>query len=118
MVKVITQETFDAVVKENVEEFGLELEEARKDAIQQFIAQVFSLFSRLLTSLVLNLEPQGVDLTNIVTDGPGEGGQTHTIVVTLTNLSRELASEVGKSKFMHTNIVKCIIFKLLGTGGC
>lgn len=40
MVKVITQETFDAVVKENVEEFGLEVEEARKDAIQQFIAQV------------------------------------------------------------------------------
>ncbi|XP_046441545.1 armadillo repeat-containing protein 6-like [Daphnia pulex] len=75
MVKVITQETFDTVVKENVEEFGLELEEARKDAIQQFTAQ-------------------GVDLTNIVTDGPGEGGQTHTIVVTLTNLSKQLASEV------------------------
>lgn len=44
MVKVITQETFDAVVKENVEEFGLELEEARKDAIKQFIAQVFFFF--------------------------------------------------------------------------
>lgn len=40
MVKVITQETFDAVVKENVEEFGQELEEARKDAIEQFKAQV------------------------------------------------------------------------------
>lgn len=75
MVKVITQETFDAVVKENVEEFEMELEEARKDAIQQFIAQ-------------------GVDLTNIVTNGPGEGGQTHTIVVTLTNLSKQLDNEV------------------------
>ena len=41
MVKVISQETFDAVVKENVDEFGLDLEEARKDAIQQFKAQVF-----------------------------------------------------------------------------
>lgn len=71
MVKVITQETFDAVVKENVEEFGLELEEARKDAIKQFIAQ-------------------GVDLTNIVTDGPTEGDQTHTIVVALQNLSKLL----------------------------
>lgn len=40
MVKVISQETFDAVVKENVDEFGLDLEEARKDAIQQFKAQV------------------------------------------------------------------------------
>lgn len=71
MVKVITQETFDAVVKENVEEFGLELEEARKDAIKQFIAQ-------------------GVDLTNIVTDGPTEGDQTHTIVLALQNLSKLL----------------------------
>lgn len=40
MVKVITQETFDAVVKENVEEFGLDLKEARKDAVEQFTAQV------------------------------------------------------------------------------
>ena len=40
MVKVITQETFDAVVKENIEEFGLETEEAIKDAIEQFKAQV------------------------------------------------------------------------------
>ena len=40
MLKVISQETFDAVVKENVDEFGLDLEEARKDAIQQFKAQV------------------------------------------------------------------------------
>lgn len=40
MVKVITQETFDAVVKENVEEFGQTLEEARNDAIEQFKAQV------------------------------------------------------------------------------
>ena len=40
MVKVITQETFDAVVKENIEEFGLDVEEATKDAIDQFKAQV------------------------------------------------------------------------------
>ena len=32
MVKVITQETFDAVVKENVEEFGMEMAEAVKDS--------------------------------------------------------------------------------------
>lgn len=40
MVKVISQETFDAAVKENVEEFGMGLDEARKDAVQQFQAQV------------------------------------------------------------------------------
>lgn len=48
MVKVITQETFDAVVKENVEEFEMELEEARKDAIKQFVAQVFSLLTKII----------------------------------------------------------------------
>ena len=44
MVKVISQETFDAVVKENVEEFGLENDEAVKEAIAQFESQVFSVF--------------------------------------------------------------------------
>ncbi len=44
MVKVISQETFDAAVRENVEEFGLSLDEAKKDAIQQFEAQVFMVY--------------------------------------------------------------------------
>ena len=56
MVKVISQETFDAVVKENVEEFGLELEEARKDAIQQFKAQVFFLMIICLMNFLLVLK--------------------------------------------------------------
>ena len=43
MVRVITQETFDAVVKENIEEFGLEKEEAIKEAIAQFESQVLML---------------------------------------------------------------------------
>lgn len=46
--KKIVQETFDAVVRENVEEFDMELEEAVSDAKQQFGSQ-------------------GVDLSNIVT---------------------------------------------------
>ena len=40
MVKVISQETFDAVVKENIEEFGLDPEEATKEAVCQFESQV------------------------------------------------------------------------------
>ena len=42
MVRVISQETFDDVVKENMEEFGLSREEAIKDAIEQFESQVSS----------------------------------------------------------------------------
>nr|CAD7409337.1 unnamed protein product [Timema cristinae] len=47
MVRVITQETFDDVVKENIEEFDMSPEEALQDAVQQF-------------------EAQGVDLDNII----------------------------------------------------
>lgn len=43
MVRVINQQTFDDVVKENVEEFEMTVEEAITEAIQQFEAQV-SLF--------------------------------------------------------------------------
>jgi hypothetical protein len=40
MVRVISQETFDEVVKENIEEFYMTPEEAVKDAVRQFEAQV------------------------------------------------------------------------------
>ena len=40
MVRVISQETFDSVVKENMDDFGLEKEEAIKEAISQFESQV------------------------------------------------------------------------------
>ena len=50
MVRVITQETFDAVVKENIEEFGLEKEEAIKEAIAQFESQVLMLIINFWTS--------------------------------------------------------------------
>lgn len=40
MVRVINQQTFDDVVKENMEEFGMSVEEAIEEAVQQFEAQV------------------------------------------------------------------------------
>ena len=39
MVKKITQETFDAAVAENVQEFGMSPEDALADAIKQFESQ-------------------------------------------------------------------------------
>lgn len=35
----ITQETFDAVVRENMEEFEMEQDEALREAVQQFESQ-------------------------------------------------------------------------------
>lgn len=39
MVRVITQETYDEVVQENIKEFDMSAEEAIQDATAQFEAQ-------------------------------------------------------------------------------
>lgn len=40
MSRVITQQTFDNAVKENIDEFSMSAEEAVQDAIKQFESQV------------------------------------------------------------------------------
>lgn len=49
MAKIITQETFDETMKENIEVFSMSIEEARHETIQQF-------------------EAQGINLGNIIKD--------------------------------------------------
>lgn len=56
--KRITQETFDAVVKENIDEFEMDLDEAVSDAKQQFESQGVDL-SNLITSFVLEEGSEG-----------------------------------------------------------
>ena len=68
MVKVITQETFDAVVKENVEEFGMDTAEAVKDAKEQF-------------------EKQGINLGNIVISEKG----SQVVVTAVQDLFKQLS---------------------------
>ncbi|OXB57705.1 UNVERIFIED_CONTAM: hypothetical protein H355_008659, partial [Colinus virginianus] len=75
--KRIAQETFDDAVQENIAEFGMEPEEALKDAVQQF-------------------ESQGVDLSNIikaVRQPASENGQKqkHEVLLTLDSLGRCVA---------------------------
>lgn len=70
MVKVITQETFDAVVKENVDEFGMEMAEAIKDAREQF-------------------EKQGINLGNIVISEKG----SQVVVEAVQDLFKDLPDE-------------------------
>lgn len=43
MAKIITQDTYDEVIKENITEFSMSIDEARKETIQQFEAQVSSI---------------------------------------------------------------------------
>lgn len=54
MVRVITQETYDEVVKENMEEFDMSPEEAVKEAVAQFEAQVCILNILIRDILVKN----------------------------------------------------------------
>lgn len=49
MAKVISQETFDDVVKENIVEFSMNVDEAKQETVEQF-------------------EAQGINLTNIIKD--------------------------------------------------
>lgn len=54
MVRVITQETYDEVVKENMEEFDMSPEEAVKEAVAQFEAQVCISYIPISDILVKN----------------------------------------------------------------
>ncbi|XP_064184708.1 armadillo repeat-containing protein 6 [Anguilla rostrata] len=75
----ITQETFDAVVKENIDEFEMGPDEALNEAVQQF-------------------ESQGVDLSNIVKEVPTaatdetKDEQTHEVLQALEALQSSASS--------------------------
>lgn len=48
MVRIISQKTYDDVVRENIDEFDMSPEEAIKEAIAQFEAQVNPFFSETI----------------------------------------------------------------------
>ena len=52
MAKQITQETFDDVVRENVQEFDMTAEEALDDAVKQFESQVVE-YRKICTPKIL-----------------------------------------------------------------
>lgn len=62
MAKVITQETFDDVVKENIVEFSMSVEESREETVKQFEAQGINL-ANIIKDLNLNAD-SGVPLLN------------------------------------------------------
>ncbi|XP_028161613.1 armadillo repeat-containing protein 6 homolog [Ostrinia furnacalis] len=77
MVRVITQETYDEVVQENIDEFEMTPEEAIKEAVAQF-------------------EAQGVDLSNIIKDlalNSGDGQGVSSIVSKLKELCSRIESD-------------------------
>ncbi|XP_045506934.1 armadillo repeat-containing protein 6 homolog [Colias croceus] len=80
MVRIISQETYDEVVRENIEEFDMTPEDAIKEAVAQF-------------------EAQGVDLSNIIRDlslGPGDNHLVSITVTKLKELPRNNSEEISK----------------------
>lgn len=53
MAKVISQETYDDVIKENIIEFSMSVEESRQETIQQFEAQGINL-ANIIKDLTIN----------------------------------------------------------------
>lgn len=66
MAKVITQETFDDVVKENIVEFSMGADEAKDETVKQFEAQGINL-ANIIKDLSLN-EETGEPLLNEAID--------------------------------------------------
>ncbi len=79
MVRVISQETFDAVVRENVDDLGMAQDEAVKDAVEQFKAQ-------------------GMELSNISIPGSGAPGGDHPVLAALAKLDKALAEGDSANK--------------------
>ncbi|XP_029970043.1 armadillo repeat-containing protein 6 [Salarias fasciatus] len=94
----ITQETFDAAVRENMEEFEMEPDEALKDALEQF-------------------ESQGVDLSCIVKAVPAVASadtqeeQTHQVLLALDalRLGKDSAGEAELSAHMKCFTEQCAL---------
>lgn len=103
--KQVTQEYFDNIVKENLEEFSMPLDEALNDAIEQ-------------------LKSQNIDLTNIVKFGPHETDQLANSISKLENFVRadkldvdeEEINEIKKAvEILKEKFHKDISFRVLAT---
>ena len=107
MVRVITQETFDAAVKENREDLGMEPQEAVNEAKQQFEAQVMEQHLNLEGSNFLNDSLKGVDLSNIVLPGSDDG--SHAVVMATEALKASLKDASAKdheSAAGHCDVIR------------
>lgn len=74
MAKIISQETFDDVVKENVIEFAMSVQEAKDETVKQFEAQGINL-ANIIKDLSINEETgnpilnETIDKLKTISDG-------------------------------------------------
>lgn len=97
MAKVISQETYDEVIKENVVEFSMSVEDARDESIKQFEAQGINL-ANIIKDMTIN-EETGVPVMNEAIDALKAHAE-QTKVLEVAEVDKQLSiliSELNKS---------------------
>lgn len=96
MAKVISQETFDDAVKENIVEFEMNVEEAREETVQQFEAQGINL-ANIIKDLTIDAESGRPILNQTIERLKEMSFETEINSEKLLNLLKTLADECSKS---------------------
>ncbi|XP_054005823.1 armadillo repeat-containing protein 6 homolog [Hylaeus anthracinus] len=101
MVRVISQETYDEVVNENIEQFSMTPEEAVEDAIKQFEAQGVDL-SNIMKDLILNNDNELItsylSQLNIAIEDKNYGNVPQTLDKLRNELDKDIAYRVYAGK--------------------
>ncbi|CAG9809879.1 unnamed protein product [Chironomus riparius] len=97
MAKIIQQETFDAIIKENIVEFSMSLDEAREETISQFEAQGINL-ANIIKDLDINEETGNTILNEAIEGVKNHVESTKRLDDTQLNATLEaLIKELNKS---------------------
>ncbi|OAD53079.1 Armadillo repeat-containing protein 6 like protein [Eufriesea mexicana] len=112
MVRVISQETYNEVVNENIEQFSMTPKEAIEDAIQQFEAQGIDL-SNIIKDLILSdnneLISSYLNQINIALEDKNYGNIHHT----LDKLRNELDKDIAHRLYAEKNGAYNSLIKLM-----
>lgn len=96
MAKVISQETFDEVVKENVVEFEMNVKEAKEETVKQFEAQGINL-ANIIKDLTINEETGNPILNETIEQLKTIAGNGDVNAADLPKLLETLSKECGIS---------------------
>ena len=103
MVKRITQPTFDSVVKENMEDFSLNMEDALKEAILQLTQQGITLDNIDITGGI-DMDELKIAAETVNQFSKSESVNEDTLSVALANI-RKLCSQKDNNQIRNKNII-------------
>eukprot|EP00294_Goniomonas_avonlea_P001145 CAMPEP_0114560764 /NCGR_PEP_ID=MMETSP0114-20121206/11634_1 /TAXON_ID=31324 /ORGANISM="Goniomonas sp, Strain m" /LENGTH=532 /DNA_ID=CAMNT_0001746333 /DNA_START=26 /DNA_END=1625 /DNA_ORIENTATION=- len=117
MAKRISQDTFDDVVKENMEDFDMPLEEALVDAVAQFEAQGVDLSSIVKSGIAAN-HPVVDALVQIkkLLEGPAEEATEDAFCACLNTIASECGSAEGRAIASTKNAVPTVVDVCFNSG--